>query len=76
MTPCVCARRIISKQEERKMAAVVDKEKCLGCGACAEGCPVEAIKVVDDKAVVDKDTCVGCGACADTCPAEAIKLEE
>lgn len=66
----------LTKEEEKNMAAVVDKEKCAGCGTCVDGCPVEAIKVVDDKAVVDKDTCVGCGACVDACPCEAIKLED
>jgi NAD-dependent dihydropyrimidine dehydrogenase PreA subunit len=25
------------------MAAIVDLEKCTGCGTCEEGCPVEAI---------------------------------
>ena len=66
----------LTKEEEKNMAAVVDKEKCAGCGTCVDGCPVEAIKIVDDKAVVDKDTCVGCGACVDACPCEAIKLED
>ena len=65
----------LTKEEEKNMAAAVDKEKCAGCGTCVDGCPVEAIKIVDDKAVVDKDTCVGCGACVDACPCEAIKLE-
>ena len=58
------------------MAAVVDKEKCLGCGACAEGCPVEAIKVVDGVATVKKDDCVSCGACKEACPAEAIEIKD
>lgn len=66
----------LTKEEEKNMAAVVDKEKCAGCGTCVDGCPVEAIKIVDDKAVVDKDTCVGCGACVDACPCEAIRLED
>lgn len=58
------------------MAAVVDKEKCAGCGSCVDACPVEAIKIVDDKAVIDKDTCVGCGGCVDACPCEALALED
>ena len=43
------------------MAVIVDLEKCTGCGTCEEGCPVEAIKVENDKAVVDAETCVDCG---------------
>ena len=35
------------------MAVIIDQEKCTGCGTCEEGCPVEAIKVENEKAVVD-----------------------
>ena len=55
------------------MAAIIG-DACVACGACADGCPVEAI-TVDDVAVVDADTCVECGACVETCPVEAISME-
>ena len=54
------------------MAVIIDLEKCTGCGTCAEGCLVEAIKVENEKAVVDKETCVDCGTCIDECPEKAI----
>ena len=57
------------------MAAQVDTEKCDGCGPCVESCPVEAIKIENDKAVVDPDTCIDCGVCADACPNSALKVD-
>ncbi len=55
------------------MAAEVDKENCIACGACVDVCPVEAIKV-DEIAVIDAETCTDCGTCVDDCPVDAIKL--
>jgi NAD-dependent dihydropyrimidine dehydrogenase PreA subunit len=51
-----------------------DKERCTGCGACVEICPVQVIKMEGDFPVIDKDWCIGCGVCAVPCPAAAVKL--
>jgi len=56
------------------MAAKVDIQKCTGCGACVEVCPLEAISMNDDVAVIDGDTCTECGLCVGECPNEAISL--
>jgi len=49
-------------------------DECIGCGACAEICPVRAVTMVEDRPVVDLDWCLGCGVCAGVCPAGAISL--
>lgn len=55
------------------MVAKVNADECVGCGACEDVCPQEAIKV-DDVAVVCESDCVDCGACADECPNSAITV--
>ena len=54
---------------------MVDKNVCVGCGACTAACPVGAITLDDGVATIDTDKCIKCGACADTCPLGAITIE-
>ncbi len=55
------------------MAHSVNKDLCIGCGACQETCPLGAISAdADGKRVVDADLCVDCGACEGACPVGAI----
>lgn len=56
------------------MAHIITDE-CIGCGACAATCPVEAIVEGDGKYVIDADACIDCGACEGGCPVDAIKAE-
>ena len=49
-------------------------DECIKCGACADGCPVEASSA-GDAYTIDADKCIDCGACADTCPVGAPKAE-
>jgi ferredoxin len=55
--------------------AIVDRERCLSCGVCADICPEHAITMADT-AEVDSHRCNGCGACVDECPTEALSLSE
>ena len=57
------------------MSAVVNQEKCAGCGVCIEVCPVQAISLnLKRKAQVNSEKCIECGKCARECPNQAIEL--
>ena len=45
-------------------------DECIGCGACMEGCPVQAISE-GTRYVIDESACIDCGACAANCPVGA-----
>ena len=40
----------------------IEKERCIGCGACIKDCPASAIRMTEEKAEVYKD-CLHCGHC-------------
>ena len=56
----------------------IDKEKCIGCGACLNSCPQQLYKLNDGKAKLagDIDKCTLCGACETGCPTGAIHITE
>lgn len=51
----------------------IDKNKCIGCRACVNICPVGAISMQNGKAVIDQNKCTHCGKCFDVCPQKAIR---
>ena len=50
-------------------------DSCISCGACAAGCPCDAISEGAEHYEIDADKCCSCGACAAGCPVEAIAEE-
>lgn len=50
---------------------VCSENFCVGCNACVNICPKNAIKIVDDKlhinAYIDEEKCVDCGLCKKVC---------
>ena len=55
----------------------IDRDKCIGCGACADACHEGAIEMINGKAVLTReDYCDGLGDCLPACPTDAISFEE
>ena len=57
---------------------IIDQELCIGCEACIEYCPAEAIGMEDDQASIDQEFCTECNNClrVDVCPVDAIVQNE
>ena len=53
----------------------INQEKCNGCGACANACHENAIRMINGKAtLVRDDYCDGLGDCLPACPTNAISF--
>lgn len=75
---CLVLRGITEFGVEHSVAkanyyAIVDPDKCDGCGICEDRCQVNACSV-NDVSTIDLTKCIGCGLCVTGCPRDAVKL--
>lgn len=69
-----CQRKFWRKGEaEKRTQLKVDPSRCVGCGLCAQKCPVCNIGLKNGKAVA-LGKCVLCYRCVNLCPRKAITL--
>jgi heterodisulfide reductase subunit A len=79
------AGRLLARKEIALEAntALVDQERCDGCGLCIDVCPFQTIQLVEytDEEGTPKKTvtinqvlCKGCGICQGTCPKRGITV--
>ena len=69
--PCIVPEKYRGKPE-------FDLDSCIGCGACANVCPTEALTQLDDleaspptrRLTLRYDACIFCGNCSDNCTTE------
>jgi len=53
----------------------IDKEKCLGCGACESICP-NGFEIINGKAIIKDENADCLKDAANSCPVNAIKINK
>ncbi len=53
-----------------------NKNKCVGCGRCADNCPPKALSMVDGRPRLEKANCIRCFCCQELCPAVAVEIKK
>ena len=72
-----CGSPVPSKAITVNDYAVVDEERCVGCGVCVLACPFGTVHIdAETGRAVKCDLCHGEPACAVACPTQAIELVE
>jgi len=56
--------------------AVIDKNKCIGCGKCQRICRFDAIIPSGREYAVESVSCEGCAYCSKICPVDAIEMKQ
>lgn len=57
-------------------AAVIDADRCVGCGACIAACPSRSLDIGSDGMPTLVRMCTGCSACWDYCPMAGFRPEK
>ena len=70
-----CATREGKLAQHSTVAPYIIVKNCIGCGACVDVCPVDAITVIDGKAQLDPQKCIGCASCIAACKSDAVELD-
>lgn len=57
--------------------SIIKENECTGCGACFNKCPVQAIRMQENREgflfpQIDESACVHCGQCLNICPVHKI----
>lgn len=55
-----------------KAKIAINQQKCIGCNACVEICPVSIFIKKQNVELQNINTCISCGHCVAICPKEAI----
>ena len=64
-----------SQKISTSFKAVIDHEKCNGCGKCVESCVFKALEIKNNRAKLNPFLCEGCGVCQIVCPQKVIDLK-
>jgi nitroreductase/Pyruvate/2-oxoacid:ferredoxin oxidoreductase delta subunit len=62
------------KLMDRTVRVDIDRDRCIGCGACVAVCPSETLSLKDGKAVVRGAHSLSCGHCEAVCPEAAVSV--
>ena len=58
-----------------RRTALIDPDRCTGCGYCSMFCIMECIEQQPDGIYrVDAEQCIGCRSCKVNCPYEAVTI--
>jgi Fe-S-cluster-containing hydrogenase component 2 len=52
---------------------MINKKNCVGCGKCAEVCPMKVMVHKEENPV---SKCISCGICVKACPMEILEILE
>lgn len=68
--------RDLGLTEPVSMHPVINRNRCIGCGACVDACPHgDVLGVIGGQAeLINPTNCIGHGACATACPTDGIRL--
>lgn len=58
------------------MIAKIDQQKCVGCGTCVERCPLDTLRLNEDRKayIAYPDDCMTCYICERVCPKGAVTV--
>lgn len=69
------SRTIATPSPTSRRLPVIDGTTCLGCHACVDACPYDALSVRRYVAVLERpDACCGAGPCQESCPNGSLRL--